>query len=168
MPKTIFQRCGALIRKIEVTLDKGKRAEQNLTALRDIVHAELVKETREREKTGLTLRLNEIEKLLTELHDRNTNSEVRFRTFMRQMSAGAIRSPSYAHSVLENLHRTYTLEVDAHLTAVRNVLGDAVAFLKSAVRNSGMLLGELARIKLNFLTGLFRPPRRASDLHFLG
>ncbi|CAN7987014.1 unnamed protein product, partial [Ixodes hexagonus] len=165
----ILRRDGALIRKIELTIDKGKQAEQNLTALRNIVHAELVKETREREKTVLTVRLNKIESLLNELHVRNSKSQREFRSFMHKVSVGEIRSESHAHRILEDLYTSYTLEVDAVLNRVENVLVDAVSFLKSVVRNASHLLGDLVRLKLGFLTGLFSPGRRRlSPFRFMG
>ncbi|XP_077544860.1 uncharacterized protein LOC144158070 [Haemaphysalis longicornis] len=165
----IVRRMYPMIQKIEWEIKTGRELERNLTSICDILVEELEATEDAEDRRQIRLRLDKITPLLTQVHKRTDDLDVRFRTFLSDVSTGKIRSEKQSQTLLQAIWSSYHL-------SLKDILRHASGFLKhiligvgGAAANFGMGVIDFYRLKykpaevaLDALTrsGSFRKPIR--------
>lgn len=145
-----------LINNIELDIRSGRELERNLTSICDILLAELEKTDDPEERRQIQLRLDKITPLLTQAHKRTDDVDLRFRTFLDNVSTGKIRSEKESQTILQAIWSSYHL-------SLKDIVRHAAGFLKHILLGVGGAAANLGMGVIDFYRLKYKPIETALD-----
>ncbi|KAL1480362.1 hypothetical protein MTO96_051089 [Rhipicephalus appendiculatus] len=155
------------IHEIEIVIDLGRKFEKNLTTMRELVNKEMEKSRSRHEIMVCKKRIAGIDKILTQVHTRNDQTEARFRTLLKRILSGEIRSKQRSRVLLQGLLTGYRTSLHSLFRNSSGFLRSIVQGVSGALSHLGMGILDIFRLKfqpfkfaINAITngGSFRRP----------
>uniref|UniRef100_A0A131Z2R6 Male-specific Is5 protein n=1 Tax=Rhipicephalus appendiculatus TaxID=34631 RepID=A0A131Z2R6_RHIAP len=156
-----------VIHEIEIVIDLGRKFEKNLTTMRELVNKEMEKSRSRHEIMVCKKRIAGIDKILTQVHTRNDQTEARFRTLLKRILSGEIRSKQRSRVLLQGLLTGYRTSLHSLFRNSSGFLRSIVQGVSGALSHLGMGILDIFRLKfqpfkfaINAITngGSFRRP----------
>ncbi|CAN7944088.1 unnamed protein product [Ixodes pacificus] len=143
--KTIISSNCGLLSKMKQTIASCITTEQQLTNLRNVINAHLKSVRNPLQLNLLKTRLTQITRLFNSIHQKRVNCEVDLNDFVRKVSTGQITSTTYAHRVVQSMHRRHVIPLDRILVNAHTVIGSVASLIHNVLGNVnlGSILGDL-------------------------
>ncbi|XP_075729961.1 uncharacterized protein LOC119164760 [Rhipicephalus microplus] len=139
-----------VIRQIEIVIDLGRKFEKNLTTMRELVNKEMERSRSRKEIILCKRRIAGIDKILTQVKTRNDQTEARFRTILKRILSGEIRTKRSCRVQLRGLLIGYR-------TSLHSLFRNSAGFLRSIVQGVSGALSHLGRGILDIFKLKFQP-----------
>ncbi|XP_040065921.1 uncharacterized protein LOC120839667 [Ixodes scapularis] len=141
--------------KIKLTIASCITTEQQLTSLRNVINSHLRIVKNLIQQSLLKTRITEITRLFNSIHQKRVSCEVDLNDFVRKVTTGQITSTTYAHSIVQSMHRRHVIPLDRILGNAHTVIGSVVSLIHNVLGNVN--LGHFFNILGNHFGG-FRIP----------
>lgn len=154
----LLRRQQPVINKIEWEIETGREFERNLTRILDVLVAQLEDTNDNEKRRQIQLRLDKITTLLTQIHKRTDVIELRFRTFLHDVSRGEIRTEQQSQTLLQDMWSSYHL-------SLKDILRPASGFLKPSLIGVGGAAPNLDMGNVDFDRLKPKPIEVSLDVH---